>query len=190
MAKKESKKAPAKVVQKKEKIAVKKSSAKFVSLTVRAVIPTQSYGNIQPEIAVQANTYEEARDFAMPLIEGLFAQYSETRPTFLGKVVESVRVVVPAKAGSDIKEGELVKEVQTPPATAPEATTPPAPEAFNGPTIPKPEPVLKAEKAIALAATAEAALIIQGQIEKSVKIPEEFKPDLITLVLKRRGDLK
>lgn len=165
----------------------KKSSAKFASFSVRAVIPTQAYGNIQPEIFVTANTYEEARDFAMPLIGELFTKYSETRPTFLGKIEETVRVVpvahpVPAAAPAPM----AVPQMQNAPVGA--ANT--APELPAAPSADKPPPVLKAEKMIGLAATEDAAKLIQDQIEKSVKIPAEFKPDLITLVLKRRNELK
>lgn len=157
---------------------VKKSSAKFVSLTVRAVIPTQQYGNIQPEITVIADNYNDAREYAMPIIEALYRQYAEAplsgkEPRFYGTVTETVKEVVPVAA--------------TPAAIAekPAETVVVAP--VN--TTPKPEPVVKAEKAIALLEDEASALRIQDQIEKSTKIPEEFKPDLIKLCLKKRGEI-
>lgn len=186
-----SKKAPAKVAPKKVAKAAKPAkeakkkepTVSLVSFAVRAVIPTQQYGNIQPEITVVADSFEEARAYVMPLIEDLYKHYGESKPGFLGKVVETEKVVAPAP--------------QTAPATPPQATTPPqapaqdvpAPEATASSVV-KPEPVLKAEKAISLAMTAEAATLIQDQIEKSVKIPAEFKPALIELVLAKRSNFK
>jgi hypothetical protein len=45
--------------------------------TITAVIPTVQYGNIQPSIEVEADTFEEANAMAMPHIEKLWAKYSE-----------------------------------------------------------------------------------------------------------------
>ncbi len=57
--------------------AVKAPGAKLLSYTLKAVIPTGQYANIQPEITVQAATLEQAERFAMPYIETLFARYRE-----------------------------------------------------------------------------------------------------------------
>ena len=184
MAKPATKKAPAKVAPKVKVQAAKKSTAKFVSLTVRAVIPTQAYGNIQPEIAVTAATYEEAKAFVMPLIEGLFGQYSESKPTFLGKIAVEEKVVsgAPTPAAQPRPMGQ-VAQAQGNPMPAAQDNPAPVAMASAAPLGPKPDPVLKAEKAIGLAATNDAAVLIQDQIEKSVKIPAEYKPGLIDLVL-------
>lgn len=183
MAKKETAKKAA--APKPSKIAKpKKSTAKFVSFSVRAVIPTQSYGNVQPEITVSAATYEEARDFALPHIEALYKHYAEVKPGFLGRI-EVKEVVV----------GPLVETPAAPQAVdvpAPVATDPVQPQATSQamPEGPKPEPVIKAEKAIANCASEAAAVVIQGQIEKSEKIPAEYKPALLTQMLKKRGEFK
>ncbi len=161
------------------------STAKFVSLSVMAVIPTQSYGNIQPKIEVQAETYEEARDFVLPHIKELYTMFAESRPGFLGKIEVTEKVVTPVTA----------QTVTTPAVTTPAQATAQAQvaqqAATNQPTSvkPKTEAVLKAEAAIRLAATEDAMVLIQGQIEKSTKIAEEDKPALLTLCLKRRGEL-
>lgn len=175
---------PAKVAK---PAAVKKSNVKFVSFSFGATIPTQSFGNVQPHIVVEAPTYEEARDFAIPRIEELYRHFAEVKPTFLGKITETVKVVAPANQvapAAPTVPGPTPEQVETQRAS----TT--APEAPAAPQKAKPESVLKAEKAISLAATADAALAIQNQIDKSVKIPEEFKADLITLMLKKRSELK
>lgn len=183
MAKKAAKKA--KVAPKTPKaVKPKKTTAKFVSLAVTAVIPTQSYGNIQPRIEVQAATYEDARDFVMPLIEQLYAHYGESKPGFLGKVEVSEKVVTPAPAPK--------VEAPASPSSAPAPAAAPVPSTSTEPAVsdkPKSEAVAKAEKAISLAMTPEAAVLIQDQIEKSVKIAAEDKPALLNLVLKKRGEL-
>lgn len=171
-----------------------KAELRFVSFSVRAVIPTQSFGNIQPEITVEAPTYEEARDFALPHIEALYAHYADTKPAFLGKVTETVKVISGTAQVAPEATEVAPKAPQTAPV-APQAQDTPAPVATassapEAPEKPKSEAVMKAEKAIGLAMTAEAAVLIQDQIEKSVKIAPEDKPALIKLVLQRRNDLK
>lgn len=168
---------PAKVAKPRGNVVVAEAKVRFVSFTFGATIPTQAFGNVQPQIVVEAPSYEEAAAFAIPKIEELYAKYAEVKPTYLSKITETVKTVAP---------------VPVAPVAAPEATAPAAPavEAPVAPQTPKPESVLKAEKAISLAATADAALAIQTQIENSVKIPAEFKPALITLVLQKRSSFK
>ncbi len=167
-----------KIAESKKAPKAKKTTAKFVSFTVKATIPTQAYGNIQPGIEVSAATYEEARDFAMPLIEDLYKHYAESKPGFLGKIEVTEKVVAPAPTP------------KAPEPVAPSSVAPSAPSSStSAPTEAKPEPVLKAEKAISLATSEDAMLVIQGQIEKSTKIPAEFKQQLLTLCLKKRGEL-
>lgn len=169
---------------KKEKSVITQARLKFVSFSFGATIPTQSFGNIQPHITVEAPTYEEARDFAIPKIEELYAKYAEVKPTFLGKIT-----VTEKEVSAPVPKEEAPKTPSSgssPEASAPSTSAAPA----QSQTVVTPESVLKAEKAIALAATYEAVIMIQDQIEKSIKIPAEFKPNLITLVLKRRNALK
>lgn len=168
---------PVPLFPKATKVKPVKSTAKFVSLTVTAVIPTQSYGNIQPRIEVSAGNFKDAKEFAMAqLVE--FYEYAETKPSFLGKITVEEKVVAPAP------KVEAPATTPSSPSSA-EASAPSTPEK----TVAKPEPVLKAEKAIGLAATEEAAVLIQDQIEKSTKIPKEFKGALLELCLKKRREL-
>ncbi len=156
----------------------KASSVKFLKFSFGATIPTQSFGNVQPHIEVEAASYEEARDFAIPKIEELYIKYAEIRPVFLGKIEVVEKKVAPAPAPKAVEPA------------APSSVAPSAPSSStSAPTEAKPEPVLKAEKAISLATSEDAMLVIQGQIEKSTKIPAEFKQQLLTLCLKKRGEL-
>lgn len=178
----------------KQKKVLAKPSVILVSFSASATIPTQQYGNIQPRIEVTADTIEEARATVMEAIESLYKQYAEKPlsgkdPHFYGRIVETDKNVV-------TKEQET--SVLSPTAPAPKAPEPVAPASTTSvpatttetpAPVQKPEPVLKAEKAISLAMTEDAAMVIQDQIEKSVKIPAEFKKDLLMQVLKKRGDL-
>lgn len=70
----------------------KKSSAKpvatekkveLISYSMKMVIPTGNYANIQPEIVVRAGTVEEAHDYIAPHFNKLWKEYylvSERRP--------------------------------------------------------------------------------------------------------------
>src|SRR5580698_7288535 len=99
------KKTVSKKVQTKKDV-VQEAKVKFVSFRVRAVIPVQQYGNIQPEIEVMAPSYESARDFVMPKIEELWRTYGERTvngnlPSFVGAVKVEEKIVVPK---NDVRE--------------------------------------------------------------------------------------
>ena len=46
----------------------KKMKVEMVSYSIKMVIPTGAYANIQPEIVVRAGTVEDAHDFIAPHI--------------------------------------------------------------------------------------------------------------------------
>jgi len=189
MAKKNTAAKSAKKVVAPKAVKAPKTTAKFVSFSVGAVIPTQQYGNIQPRIEVSAANYEDARAFAMPLIEKLYSEYAEAplngrEPKFLGKIEVVEKKVAPAAPAAP----QTPPAAPTAPASAPMAHI--APEAPAAPAKAKSDAVLKAEKAIGLALSNDALIAIGEQIQKSVKIAEEDKPDLIVQVLKRRNEFK
>lgn len=183
---------PAKKVPAPKPAKVAKPNYSLVSFSVSAVIPTQQYGNIQPKIEVVAKTIQDARAVVMPMIEDLYKTYAEAplsgrEPKFYGKVVETVKTVAPTAQAAPMPTytpGPTKEQVEAQQGSAASTEAPAAPQK------PKSEAVLKAEKAISLALTGDAAERIQEQIVKSTKIAEEDKPDLITLVLKKRGELK
>lgn len=47
-----------------------------MQFTLKATIPTGNYANLQPEITVEAESFEEAKAMAMPHIQSMFAEYS------------------------------------------------------------------------------------------------------------------
>ena len=52
-----------------------KSTVKLISYTMKAVIPTGPYANIQPEISFTASSLQEAQDYIVPHLDGLFERY-------------------------------------------------------------------------------------------------------------------
>lgn len=152
-----------------------KTSAKFVSFSFGATIPTGGFGNVKPTIEVTAASYEDARDFVIPKIEELYEKFCDVKPAYMGKITETVKVVVPPAAevaATTKEEGDPSKDVAVDAAK------------------PQSEAVRKAEKAISLAMTEDAVNVIQDQIEKSVKIDAADKPMLYTLCLKKKKELK
>lgn len=166
-----------------------KLEVKLVSYTMKAVIPTMMYGNIAPEITVEARTIEEASRACLAHIEDLYRNYAEDgrdgRPAkFLQKasVVETVRSTEPKKVESN------------PPSTPPQTVVSPDPspkkeEPIETPLAEKSAPFLKAEKAVAGAMSLDALGLIEDQIQKSTKLSVEEKPLLLEAVLKKRKEL-
>ena len=52
-----------------------KSTVKLISYTMKAVIPTGPYANIQPEITITASSLQEAQDYIVPHLDGLYEKY-------------------------------------------------------------------------------------------------------------------
>lgn len=164
--------------------AFKKAVVTLVSFEVTAVIPTMSYGNIQPKITVTAPSMDDAVNATMPVIERLYASYGEKPLT--ARVTVTEKIVETPKTMADIapKSPEAA-----PVAPVAEVVATPAPKATEPATVETPEAVKKAEKAVSLAATKEAIDLIQGQIENSVKIPAEYKPALLALCIDKISSL-
>lgn len=165
-----------------------KAQLRFVSFKFGAVIPTQSFGNVSPEIVVEAPSYEEARDFAVPKILDLYNHFAEVKPSFLGKITVEEKTVAPAvKVAFTPEVPAEVSITGQAPAVAPVTTT--APVAAPAPVAANPEAIQKAEKAISLAATKPALEVIRNQIANSVKIAPDAKPALIVLCDARYQEL-
>ena len=77
-----------------KKVKVVKPKVELISYSMKMVIPTGNYANIQPEIVVRAGTVEEAHDYIAPHFNKLWKEYylvSERRPE-----VKPVAPVAPA----------------------------------------------------------------------------------------------
>ena len=173
----------AKKVEEKKKVVKKVTAPKYelISFEVTAVIPTQSYGNINPKITVKTKTIEEAKAIVMPMIEEMYATYAEAPrdgsrvPAFISKskvtVKEKIVETKPVVTGTK----DVVK--LTPPTATKEDVTPVS------------EPFMKATNAVNGATSLQALEIIEEQVQKSTKLTEDEKPVVLTELLKKRKEL-
>ena len=79
-----------------KKVKVVKPKVELISYSMKMVIPTGNYANIQPEIVVRAGTVEEAHDYIAPHFNKLWKEYylvSERRPEV--KTTEPAPVPMP-----------------------------------------------------------------------------------------------
>ena len=174
---------PAKKVVKK-KVATKKRVAKkvapkkgveMISYSVKMVIPTGDYANIQPEIIVKGGTLEEAHAYVAPHMNKLWKEYFNI----------SKRTVTP-----EVKVVPKAPVNQTPPV----APTPHVNQTAPAPTQ-EPSPVssvalTKATQAIQSCLSLEALELIIQQVKVSVKLTEQDKIDLAGVIMERENDLK
>jgi len=182
----------------KEKKVKVKPAVKLIRYSVKAVIPTGAYANIQPEIVVEANTLEEAEKFVMPYMEKIFAKYRE--PQVVSSVSQS-------PIGAYIKLPKSVtttaSAVSKPPVNV--ATTSPAAELVTplaGETCEMPPKEKKpttpnttvsftrAFRAVMSCMTVEALDLIKNQIIKSVKLTDSEKAELAIVVEAKLTELK
>lgn len=166
--------------------AIKKPKFKLISYTLKAVIPTGQYANIQPEITVQAETIEAAERAVMPYIETLFAKYRDggvkpvepvvTRPV-VSTPVPPISLTNPAAQAparnpvahqvAQVPDHNLVAQVaQNQTSEAIVLTVP-----FN-----------RAKSAIESCMSLEALKLVSDQIEKSTKLIDTEKVELKKLV--------
>lgn len=139
---------------KKEKVV--KPKVELISYSMKMVIPTGNYANIQPEIVVKAGTVEEAHDYIAPHFNKLWKEYylvGERRPEVKPTPVADLAGVHPAMKGEP---------------------TPVSSVAFT-----------KASQAINSCLSHKALEIIKNQIEVSVKLTPEDKEKLQPLIVAR-----
>ena len=158
---------------KKKTIEVPPSTVELVSYSIKAVIPTGSYANIQPEIIVKAKNLDEAATYVIPHINKLFRE-------FLNKGDRPETFAVSQSVVSELEKARATPTVMT-------TATSGAPEAVITATSGTPyiEPTTafkKAEQAVGSCLSSEALQLIEGQISKSVKLTSEEKFALLKLV--------
>ncbi len=154
---------------KKEKV-VKTPAVKLVSYSMRMVIPTGNYANIQPEIIVQAGTVEDAHNYIAPHMNKLWKEYyliSERRPEPKKVVVTPAPVVETPAPVAPVIETKVV-----------EAPAPATSVAFA-----------KAQQAIMSATSLDALDLIRERIEVSVKLTDEDKVALEPIREKRISEI-
>lgn len=140
---------------------VKTPKVELVSYSMKMVIPTGNYANIQPEIIVKAGTVEQAHEFIAPHMNKLWKEYYmiserklDTKP--VAQTTASVSMPPPNKVESSPVSGV----------------------AF-----------LKATQAVQSCLSLDALNLIATQIDKSVKLEKQEKLDLLMLVSNKRTEL-
>jgi len=196
------------------KAEVEKVSTPTVTLmnyTIKAVIPTGPYANVQPEITVQAPSLDEAKDYVLPHIDALFEKYLNLSDRPKPRVVDTTPV---AKQVDTTPVKPAVREPVTVTLTPVTSSTPePAPVVATEPTsspevkveqfVPAPEVVEpkkfeaeqpvstafdKAKMAVESCKSIEALNMIAEKIEQSVKLDALDKADLSVLVEVKRKE--
>ena len=152
-----------KVVAKK-KVVVEKPTVELVSYTLRAVIPTGAYANIQPEITVNASTLQEAEEVLMDH----FVKLNEKYLNFNDKP----KVVTPKP---------VVEVVPTPKNKITVDNTHAADLSV---------PMTRATNAVKTAYSQEALLQIREQVEKSSKLTEDEKVKVLVYIVDRGVEIE
>jgi hypothetical protein len=136
------------------------------SYTIKAVIPTGPYANVQPEITVEANSLKDAEDYLLPHIDALFEKYLNLSDRPKPRVVDTTPVkpavrepmvvtLTPVATSTPANAPIVVTETTTTSTpgnapmvvtetTSPEVVVTPAPIVAPEPTTPAPveaEPV-------------------------------------------------
>lgn len=144
-----------------EKAKFKKVAEKLIELkpilmnyTIKAVIPTGPFGNIQPEITVFAHTLEAAEQFVLPHVDKLFVKYFNA---YLNGIPETKSMQKQPES--------MQKPVNLNPTTNTGPT--PAPMKTNA--------CITAEQAIAGCTSLEALTLVKSRIKNSVKLTAEEK---------------
>jgi len=146
-----------------DKKVAKKPVVEMVSYSVRMVIPTAQYANIQPEIIVKGGTPEEAHAFLAPHMNKLWKEYF---------MISERPKAEPAKT--------VYKKDPAPETPAPvvQVASPIADVAL-----------LKATQAIQSCLSSEALDLIIKQIGASVKLTAENKASLLPVIEEKSKEL-
>lgn len=154
------------------------SLPQMIQYSIKMVIPTGQFANIQPEIIVKATDPDQAHDYIAPHMNKMWKEYfmvNDRRPE-VAPVVPPTPVVpvvpyVPS-AGTTTQANPPVEVTQ--PANV---TIPPPPSSNVS--------VIKATQAIESCMSLDALDLIKNAVEISVKISKEEKPALRNLITER-----
>lgn len=195
---KKNKTAPAKKPVAKKKV-IAKPKVEMVSYSIKMVIPTGAYANIQPEIIVKSGSIDEAHAFIAPHMNKLWKEYfmvnerrpepPKTQPVYPTTGTPTVSPIGSTTA-ANFTGGNASTPVQS---TQTEMII----DAFGGkvveetPVQPPESSVafIKATQAIESCLSLEALELIQNQVNKSVKLTHEDKEMLMPLLEKKSIEL-
>lgn len=168
-----------KIVAKKIIKKVKTSKFKLLTYTMKAIIPTGMYANLQPEITVQAETIEHAERAVMPYIEALFAKYREG-----GTPIATPQ---PAKPVT-VQQAPRTETVKQPVSEKPPKIETKIEIGSNPPTIIFTVPYTRAKTAIDSCTSIEALKLVVDQVKKSVKITNPERLELVIMAEKKMAN--
>jgi hypothetical protein len=152
----------------------KKQPVKMVEYSMKMVIPTGSYANIQPEIRVRASSPEEAHDYIVPHMNRMWKEY------FMVNERVNQQAPTPSVPAKTVNKATVPVNKPVEPPSAP-AEAPAAPSSNAA--------AMKATNAINSCKSLEALEMIKNQVEISVKIEEEEKPALLKMIADKNLEL-
>jgi hypothetical protein len=157
----------------------------LTAYTIKAVIPTASFANIQPEISVFAHTLEQAEEFVLPHIDKLFVKYFNAYQNG----VPEVKSMQP-ESKSMQKETNLPKTATVSASKGTYADV----SGTNAVVPPPPNPMktdacIKAEQAINGCTSLEALTLVKSKVENSVKLTPEEKVVLAFAINTKNDEL-
>lgn len=140
---------------------VTKPKVELVSYSIRMVIPTGQYANIQPEIVVKSNDLEEAHAYVAPHMNKLWKEYFMISERKVEPTPSKTVPVQPVTPAQPVVEASPVSDV-----------------AFT-----------KATQAIQSCLSADALDLIIKQIGVSTKLTDENKKALLPLIEDKSKEL-
>ncbi len=177
----------------------KKASPKFklVSYTMKAIIPTGMYSNLQPEITVEAESIEHAERAVMPHIEALFAKYREgsvptvTKGLATNSIIESLKVPETPKNINPAKNTKIVNPNESLAVDPNRSTATASPEMEKKVEnmIVMSQPFNRAKSAVNSCVSADALKLVDDQISKSSKLIDSEKAELRKIVDAKKKEL-
>jgi len=170
------------------KKATPKPTVELVSYSIKMVIPTGAYANIQPEIIVKSKSIEDAHNYIAPHMNKLWKEYfliNERRPETpkTSVVTPPAPVVVPEPVKT---QTEMVIETFGGHEIGGKV---PAGVPSNVPGPDSSVALVKATQAIESCLSLDALELIEAQVIKSVKLSHEDKEALMPLLSKKAIDL-
>lgn len=173
------------------KAKVKEPKFKLLTYTLKAVIPTGQFANIQPEITVQAATIQDAERATMPYIESLFAKYRNGGSTVQVQVSTPVDPIKPVAQPAQAvpQKPQPVAPQPTAQAQGPVTAQATVPEKVPEASIVLTVPFNRAKSAVESCTSKEALRLVSDQITKSTKLTQEEKNTLTMLVSDKGAQL-
>jgi hypothetical protein len=164
---------------------VKLTKVKLINYTIKAVIPTGPFGNIQPEITVSANSIEDAQAIVFAHIETLFKTYLDF--TVPKPAAPTVGVVGVSSLNDQIQT--VAPKVQPVGATVSSNGQTEPMNVVKGPVEELSDAFKAAAKAISGARTEKAIVMFGEQIGISIRLMAKEKSQLFGIMQDRRKAL-